>query len=80
MEVPFISSGALSTTHYALVRHVEEAASAQEADTFLMTEVASIRERLARPGLTTVSPCLPAMKPGILNTMRLVQVPTREGL
>lgn len=54
MDVPFISSGALNTTHYALVRNVEEAASAQAADTYLMTEVHSIRERLTRPGLTTV--------------------------
>lgn len=54
MDVPFISSGALNTIHYALVRNVEEAASLQEADTYLITEVDSIRERLAHPGLTTV--------------------------
>ncbi|THH15512.1 hypothetical protein EW146_g4974 [Bondarzewia mesenterica] len=53
MEIPFISSGALSRTHYALVRNVEGAATAQEADKYLMAEVDSLRDRLSRPGLSS---------------------------
>lgn len=54
MDVPFISSGAQSRAHYALVRKVEGADAPQQADHFLLAEVDAIRERLARPGLSLV--------------------------
>lgn len=54
MDVPFISSGAQSRAHYALVRKVETATSPQQADRFLVTEVKVIRDRLAQPGLSLV--------------------------
>ena len=54
MDVPFISSGAQSRAHYALVRKVESADAPQQADHFLLAEVNAIRERLARPGLSLV--------------------------
>jgi len=52
MDVPFISSGAISRAHYALVRKVEAAASPQLADQYLLAEVDSIREQLAWSTLT----------------------------
>ncbi|KAJ3554475.1 hypothetical protein NM688_g3093 [Phlebia brevispora] len=52
MDVPFISSGALSRAHYALVRKIETATSIPAADQVLLTEIETIRERLARAGLT----------------------------
>ena len=48
MEVPFISSGAISRAHYALVRKVETATSVPAADQVLLTEIETIRERLGR--------------------------------
>lgn len=56
MEVPFISSGALSRAHYVLVRKVELAQSTQQADNYLLEEVDTIRDRLSRPGFTSVGP------------------------
>ena len=56
MEVPFISSGALSRAHYVLVRKVELAQSIQQADDYLLEEVAALRDRLSRPGFTSVGP------------------------
>ncbi|KAI0285247.1 armadillo-type protein [Russula brevipes] len=53
MQVPFISSGALSRAHYALVRKVELAQTAQQADDHLLDEVAAIRARLSRPGFSS---------------------------
>ncbi|KAA1478331.1 ARM repeat-containing protein [Dentipellis sp. KUC8613] len=53
MDVPFISSGALSRAHYTLVRNVESAATPQDADHFLFAEIDSLRDSLSRPGLTT---------------------------
>ncbi|TFY59621.1 hypothetical protein EVG20_g7714, partial [Dentipellis fragilis] len=53
MDVPFISSGALSRAHYTLVRNVESAATPQDADRFLFAEIDSLRDGLSRPGLTT---------------------------
>ena len=54
MDVPFISSGAQSRAHYALVRKVEVATSLQQADQHLLAEVKSIRNRIAQPGLSLV--------------------------
>ena len=56
MEVPFISSGALSRAHYVLVRKVELAQSTQQADNYLLEEVDALRDRLSRPGFTSVGP------------------------
>ncbi|KXN90161.1 AP-4 complex subunit epsilon [Leucoagaricus sp. SymC.cos] len=50
MDVPFISSGALSRAHYALIRKVEESTSEGSINRILEAEIKSIRERLARPG------------------------------
>ena len=46
MDVPFLSSGAMSRAHYALVRKVETAPSS--VDQIILAEVAAIRERLTR--------------------------------
>jgi hypothetical protein len=55
MEVPFISSGALNRTHYALVRKVESATSTQAADQALLTEIKSIRHHFqSNPTVSTV--------------------------
>lgn len=55
MDVPFISSGAMSRAHYALVRKVETATSIPAADQLLLTEIETIRERFAHTTLTEVS-------------------------
>jgi AP-4 complex subunit epsilon-1 len=55
MDIPFISSGAQSRAHYALVRNVETAMSPQQADQHLLAEVKSIRNRISQPGLSVVS-------------------------
>lgn len=52
MDVPFISSGAISRAHYALVRKVETAPSPQVADQYLLDEVDAVRDQLARSTLT----------------------------
>ncbi|PCH37830.1 ARM repeat-containing protein [Wolfiporia cocos MD-104 SS10] len=52
MDVPFVSSGAISRAHYALVRKIETASSPQLADQYLLAEVDSIREQLTRPTLS----------------------------
>lgn len=44
----YLSSGALSREHYALVNKVEEAASQQQADAHLLEYVEVVRRRLAR--------------------------------
>lgn len=49
MDVPFLSSGAMSRAHYALVRNVEDATSPPMADQYLLEEVENIRSRLSRP-------------------------------
>jgi AP-4 complex subunit epsilon-1 len=54
MDIPFISSGALSRVHYALVRKIEEATSEGSVNVMLDAEVISIREQLARPSLSLV--------------------------
>jgi len=54
MNVPFISSGALSRNHYTLVRKVEDSNSEDSVSRILDAEVKSIRERLARPNLPPV--------------------------
>jgi len=61
MEVPFISSGALSRAHYALVRKVELAQTSQQADDYLFEEVIALRDRLSRPGFFSV--CTPRPLP-----------------
>ena len=54
MQVPYTSSGALSRAHYALVRKVELAQTAQQADAYLYDELAVVRARLSRPGFSSV--------------------------
>jgi len=54
MNVPFISSGALSRNHYTLVRKVEDSDSEDSVNRVLDTEVKSVREQLARPNLPLV--------------------------
>jgi hypothetical protein len=54
MEVPFISSGALSAAHYALVSAVEAAPSPATAEDHLHAALAAQRARLTQPGLSTV--------------------------
>lgn len=56
MEVPFISSGASSRAHYVLVRKVELAQTTQQADDYLLEEVIALRDRLSRPGFSSVGP------------------------
>ncbi|EJD55640.1 ARM repeat-containing protein [Auricularia subglabra TFB-10046 SS5] len=50
----YLSSGALNREHFALVNKVEEAASPQQADAYLVEEVDVVRRRLARR--TSLSP------------------------
>lgn len=54
MDVPFISSGALSSAHYALIRNVELAQTAQEADHYLLSEVDRLREKFSHARLSAV--------------------------
>lgn len=54
MDVPFLSSGALSRTHYALVRQIENAASLQAVDDILLAQVASIRKQFTGRPLSMV--------------------------
>jgi len=66
MDVPFLSSGALSRAHYALVRQVENAASLQAIDNILIVQVASIRKQFAGRPLSMVcapSDCRPNSQP-----------------
>ncbi|KAH9977107.1 armadillo-type protein [Lactifluus volemus] len=58
MQVPFISSGALSRVHYSLVRKVELAQTTQQADGYLLDQVVAVRERLSRPGFSSVGSAL----------------------
>lgn len=55
MDVPFISSGAISRAHYALVHKVETAQSSQLVDQILLAEVHAVRNQLTISTLTTVS-------------------------
>ena len=58
MDVPFISSGAMSRAHYALVRKVELATSLPAADQVLLAEIESVHDRLTGSALSEVSsPC-----------------------
>jgi len=61
MDVPFLSSGALSRAHYTLVRQVENAASLQAVDDVLLVQVASIRKQFAGRPLSMV--CAPSLCP-----------------
>ena len=61
MDVPFLSSGALSRAHYALVRQVENAASLQAVDDVLLVQVAAIRKQFAGRPLSMV--CAPSHCP-----------------
>ena len=54
MDVPFLSSGALSRAHYALVRKVESATSSSQVDQIVLAEIETIRSRFARSVHTTV--------------------------
>jgi AP-4 complex subunit epsilon-1 len=54
MDVPFISSGAMSRAHYALVRKVESANSPQLADRYLLSEIQSLRRGFEDPRLSLV--------------------------
>jgi AP-4 complex subunit epsilon-1 len=57
MEMQLSTSGALSRSHYALVQRVEHATSPQEIDLVVLREVADIRHRLSKTGVTSVK-CL----------------------
>jgi hypothetical protein len=70
MDVPFISSGAISRAHYAIVRKVETATSSQLADQYLLAEVKSIRYRLAQPGLSMVVCSLYPKNPELMRYHR----------
>ncbi|KAJ7039210.1 armadillo-type protein [Mycena alexandri] len=52
MDVPFVSSGALSRTHYVLVKSVESAPSPEMADSYILKEVEAIRYRLRHPTIS----------------------------
>lgn len=54
MDVPFISSGAMSRAQYALVRKIETATTPQAADQLLFAEVDAIRMHLGQPTLSLV--------------------------
>ena len=60
MDVPFVSSGAISRSHYALVRKVETAQTPQQADQYILAEVDSIRSQLHRSTLTAVRAPFPS--------------------
>ncbi|KAI0705845.1 ARM repeat-containing protein [Cytidiella melzeri] len=48
MDVPFLSSGAMSRAHYALVRKIELANSPSQVDQIVLGEIDLIRSRFAR--------------------------------
>ncbi|KAJ7755738.1 armadillo-type protein [Mycena maculata] len=52
MDVPFVSSGALSRTHYTLVKSIESSPSPEIADRYILKEVESIRFRLRHPTIS----------------------------
>ncbi|EPS95437.1 hypothetical protein FOMPIDRAFT_1038502 [Fomitopsis schrenkii] len=52
MDVPFVSSGAISRSHYALVRKVETAQTPQQADQYILAEVVAMQSQLSRSTLT----------------------------
>ncbi|KIK97374.1 hypothetical protein PAXRUDRAFT_31834 [Paxillus rubicundulus Ve08.2h10] len=52
MDVPFVLSGAMSRSHYALVRRVETASSPQAADRIILSELDVIRQNLQQPHLS----------------------------
>lgn len=54
MDVPFISSGAMSRAQYGLVRKIENAASPQATDQIILNELDSIRRDLQQPHLSIV--------------------------
>ena len=55
MNVPFVSSGALSRRHYKLVSDVENAATMQASDQFLLAEINHIQRRARSADLSLVS-------------------------
>lgn len=71
MDVPFISSGALSRAHYVLVRKVELAQTPQQADDYLLEEVIALRDRLSRPGFSSVGPTRPLPRLTFIECPRL---------
>ena len=54
MDVPFHSSGAMSRSHYAIVRKVESASTIQSGDQHIFLEINSIQGQLAHPKLQLV--------------------------
>lgn len=48
MDVPFLSSGAMSRAHYALVRKIELATAPSQVDQIVLAEIETIRGRFAR--------------------------------
>lgn len=48
MDVPFLTSGAMSRAHYALIRRVETATSPSAVDQTVLAEIEAIRARFAR--------------------------------
>ena len=73
MDVPFISSGALSRAHYVLVRKVELAQTPQQADDYLLEEVIALRDRLSRPGFSSVGPTRPFPRLTFIECPRLLR-------
>lgn len=79
MDVPFISSGALSRAHYALVRKVELAQTPQQADDYLFEEVIALRDRLSRPGFSSVGPTRPFLRITFIECPRSLR-PSAESI
>lgn len=58
MDVPFLSSGAMSRAHYALVRKVETAPSPSQVNQIILAEIENVRARFARSVSSMVRPLL----------------------
>ena len=55
MDVPFLSSSAISREHYSLVQSVEAASTLQEVDDILVHKVDIVRRRFDKRQLAFVS-------------------------
>lgn len=77
MDVPFHSSGAISRSHYALVRKVETAGTIQTADQHIFQEIKSLKDKFAYPRLSTVS-CTRVFLP--FNQVKYIQDKCKEYL
>lgn len=54
MEVPFLSSSAMSREHYNLVQRTEASQTPQQVDDILLHEVAVVRRRMEERAPTSV--------------------------